>query len=222
MEIRATRGWLVAFEEALQYAKDSGAPDDVVTEYQTLFDQVNAAFLTPSGRTPPLPVCDPTLDIGPATDRAGNVIAYDKPVMLLVDEMSASAADYFSAVFQDSHRGRLFGMRTMGAGGNVDVFPATTYSEGQAYVTESLISRAAPVQTAEYPTAPYIENIGVRPEVVKDYMTLDNLLNKGAAFVQSFSDSMVEFIQASKVQDTERIPAGATRSYHPRQRSHMR
>lgn len=199
LEIRATLGWVQSFQQALQDARDFGAPDLVVSQLQGLLDQVNAAYLTPSGRTPPLPICDTTLDVPPATDKNGNNIAYTKPVMLLVDELSASAADYFAAVFQDNQRGPLFGMRTMGAGGNVDVFPATTYSMGAAYVTESLMHRKNPISTPEYPTAPYVENIGVRPDVVVDYMTLDNLLRNGDAFVQSFTDTMVRYVQTGSV-----------------------
>jgi hypothetical protein len=92
---------------------------------------------------------------------------------------------------QDNQRGPLFGMRTMGAGGNVNQYQVTTYSEGAATLTESLMHRKNPVVTSDYPTAPYVENIGVRPEIVQDYMTIANLLNKGATFVQAFTDAMV-------------------------------
>ena len=30
------------------------------------------------------------------------------------------------------------------------------------------------VQTPDFPPAPYIENIGVRPDIAMDYMTRDN------------------------------------------------
>jgi len=197
LEIRATRSWVAAFQQALQDAKSSGAPAPIVRQYQDLLDQVTAAFLTPSGRTAALPICGPTLDVVSAMDSKGNVIAYNKPVMLLVDELSASAADLFAAVMQDNQRGPLFGMRTMGAGGNVNQYQVTTYSEGAATLTESLMHRKNPVVTSDYPTAPYVENIGVRPEIVQDYMTVDNLLNKGATFVQAFTDAMVATITSS-------------------------
>ena len=200
LEIRATWGWVEAFTLALQDAKDSGAPADVVAQYENLLQQINAAFRTPSGRTGPLPVCDSTLDLQPATNSKGQVIAYDKPLMLLTDEMSASAAEYFAAVLQDNQRALLFGMRTMGAGGNVDYFPTTTYSGGEATVTESLMHRKDPVMTADYPAAPYVENIGVRPDIVRDYMTIDNLTNHGAGFVEAFTKAMVEYIHGASGQ----------------------
>src|SRR5260370_27766945 len=188
-EIRATRSWVAAFQQALQDAQDFSAPATIVRQYENLLQQVTAAFLMPSGRTPPLPLCGTSLNVLSALDKNGQVIAYSKPVMLLADELSASAADFFAAAFQDNQRGPIFGIRTMGAGGNVDQFPVSTYSEGQATLTESLIHRKNPIATPEYPTAPYVENIGVRPEITQNYMTVDNLLNHGSTFDQAFSDS---------------------------------
>jgi hypothetical protein len=209
LEIRATRSWVVAFQQALQDAKDFGAPAPVVRQYQNLLQQVTAAFLAPSGRTPALPICSTSLDVVSAMDSNGQVIAYNKPVMLVADELSASAADFFAAVFQDNQRGPLFGMRTMGAGGNVNQYSVTTYSEGQATLTESLMHRKNPIATPEYPTAPYVENIGVRPDITQGYMTVDNLLNHGSTFVQAFTDAMVKLINGSTMAagDSDRQPA---------------
>ena len=84
----------------------------------------------------------------------------------------------------------------MGAGGNVQQFNVSTYSEGQATITESLMHRKNPISTPEYPTAFYVENIGVRPDIQRDYMTVDNLLNHGATFVQAFTDAMIKTINS--------------------------
>jgi hypothetical protein len=198
LEIRATRSWVTAYAAAYQDSIDFGDPDDVVQQWKQLLQQVTDAWHTPSGRTGPLPVCSSSLNVNPATDTAGKMVAYTKPVMLLTDEFSASAADFFAAVFQDNQRGIIFGNRTMGAGGNVNDYLVTTYSEGLASVTESLMSRKNPVTVDGFPTAPYVENIGVRPDVFQAYMTRDNLTNKGATFVQAFSDTMVSYINSQK------------------------
>lgn len=198
LEIRATRGWVVAFQQALQAAMDAGASDSVIQQLQDLLQQVQAAYATPSGRTPALPICDASLDVPPATDRKGNMIAYTKPVMLLTDEITASPAEAFAATMQDNQAALLFGARTMGAGGNVNTYPVTTYSFSTSTVTESLMSRKNPIVTGDYPTANYVENIGVRRDVQQQYMTVDNLKNNGAAFVQAFSDTMVQYINSKK------------------------
>ena len=83
----------------------------------------------------------------------------------------------------------------MGAGGNVEAWEAGTYSLGIATVTESLMIRKNSITTAEYPAAPYVENIGVRPEIEIDYMTADNLNLKGKPFVDAFMAAIVARIQ---------------------------
>lgn len=198
LEIRATRGWVVGFTQALQSAQAAGAPDAVIQQLQNLLQQVETAYATPSGRTPPLPICDASLDVPPAADSNGNMIAYTKPVMLLTDEITASAAEAFAATMQDNQGALLFGARTMGAGGNVNTYPVTTYSFSNSTVTESLMSRKNPVITGDFPTANYVENIGVRPDVQQEYMTIDNLRNNGATFVQAFSDAMVQYINSKR------------------------
>jgi hypothetical protein len=51
------------------------------------------------------------------------------------------------------------------------------------------------IQTSDYPAAPYIENIGVRPDIQNNYMTRDNLMTGGAWLVQAFSAAIVGLIQ---------------------------
>jgi C-terminal processing protease CtpA/Prc len=126
------------------------------------------------------------------------VIAYTKPLLVLVDDMSASAADAFAATIQDNTRGPLFGWRTMGAGGNVEAWEAGSYSLGITTVTESLMIRKNVIVTPEYTPAPYVENIGVRPDIVVDYMTSDNLTQKGKPFVDAFTAAIVAQIQGGK------------------------
>ena len=122
-------------------------------------------------------------------------IVYRKPLIVLVDEMSASSGDAFPAIIQDNGRGKIVGWRTMGAGGNVvDYANMTVFSQVSGTLTQSLMVRREPIVTAEYPTAPYVENIGVRPDVEIDYMTRENLMNRGAAFGAAFTKVIVERI----------------------------
>ncbi len=198
LEIRATWGWVLDFQQALQDAQAGGAPNDVVTQYQQLLQQVQQAYGTPSGHTLPLPICSSSLTLQPLTDSSGNSIAYTKPLMLLTDEFTASAAELFSGIIQDNQRAVLFGARTMGAGGNVNDYPVTTYSFAGATVTESLMSRKNPISTPDFPATSYIENVGVRPDMVQEYMTVDNLTNHGATFVQAFTNAMVQYISSQQ------------------------
>jgi C-terminal processing protease CtpA/Prc len=165
---------------------------------QNIKNEIVTANSAMRGRTKPIPLDDVTIDRDPAQDAKGNVIAYSKPILVLVDEMSASGGDAFAATIQDNARGPLLGWRTMGAGGNVESWEAGSYSMGFATVTESLMNRKNDIKTEEYLTAPYVENIGVRPDIVVDYMTVNNLNQKGKPFVDAFVAAIVAQLQKAK------------------------
>jgi hypothetical protein len=58
--------------------------------------------------------------------------------------------------------------------------------------------RKNPVMTSDFPAAPYVENIGVRPDIQIDYMTKENLLQKGKPFVDAFTQVIVDQIKKSQ------------------------
>jgi hypothetical protein len=183
--------WFVNF--ALQNPDLLGLTDDQIAQYQLFQPEYQNAFYNNQGRTKALPIC------GSTTNRTPQTFAYTKPVLLLTDEMSASAADLFAALAQDNHVATLFGYRTMGAGGSPeDGDPVGVYTEGTTNVTRSMLTRLQPVSTPDFPTTNYIENVGVRPDIVMDYMTVDNLVNQGATFVQAFTNAAVKLAKGGK------------------------
>lgn len=197
-ELRATSEFVQAISSSLVSATAQGAPQSTLDLLQMIKDEVVAANSAMRGRTKPIPLDIETIDRDPAMDSKGNLIAYTKPLIVLVDEMSASAGDAFAATIQDNLRGPLLGWRTMGAGGNVEAWQAGSYSLGVATVTESLMNRKNVIATAEYPSAPYVENIGVRPDIVVDYMTVANLDQKGKPFVDAFIAAIIAEIESRK------------------------
>src|SRR5258708_38313343 len=143
-----------------------------------------------------LPLCTQSLTRPPATDANGNILASQKPIMMVIDEFSTSTADSVPGMFQDAGRGVLFGMRSNGAGGNnTPGIDAGVYSEGVVGMTLALQTRKGPIATSDYATSQLIENVGVRPDVTVDYMTKDNLLNNGGPFVSLMFDSMAAYIR---------------------------
>ncbi len=197
-EVRATSKWIASISSSYESAKAQGAPQSILDQLLFIKDALVSANRANRGRTVPIPLDDVVIDRNPAMDSKGNVIAYDKPIMVLVDEMSASGGDAFAATIQDNARGTLLGWRTMGAGGNVVSLGAGSYSLGAVSLTQSLMIRKNPIVTSDYPTAPYVENIGVRPDIPVDYMTRDNLVQNGKPFVDAFVAAMTEYIQKSK------------------------
>jgi hypothetical protein len=188
-EIRATASWHAAISSALASARLSNAPAGIIEQYSIILNDIETALREDRGMTGPLPLNATSLDLVPAPG------AYTKPLIVLTDEFSASGGDFFPAVIQDNGRGPIFGYRTMGAGGSVVNYFGGSYSEGTPRVTVSLMNRKNPIVTDDHPTAPYVENIGVRPDIVEDYMTRDNLVNSGRPFVASFTAAIVAEIR---------------------------
>lgn len=157
--------------------------------------------------TGPVPIVIPTgvslLEWGPLqddnfplTDRNGASLAYRKPMIVLADDFSVSGGDLFPSMFQDNERAPVVGYRTGGLGALVlPITSAMPYSEGQFNYSEGLMIRKRPIATAEYPTAPLIENIGVRPDVEIDFQTRENLINNGRPFFEAFTRAIVEEIR---------------------------
>ena len=186
-EIRAVANWVTAFAERLTSALRSGAPPDVIQNFRDAFNEVLRAYNEERGRSAPLPLnAIGSLELPPAP------VAYAKPLLVLVDEFSISSADMLAAILQDNHRGPLLGMRTMGAGGTIVGFTCTAFTESVCTVTVSLMNRGTVIATQDYPPAPYIENVGVRPDIAVDYMTRANLMTGGAPFVEAFTQAAVK------------------------------
>ncbi|HLK21035.1 MAG TPA: S41 family peptidase, partial [Bryobacteraceae bacterium] len=167
-EIRATLSWQVAFSESLVGAELEGAPDWVIGLYRSHLNAIKKALASNRGNTGSLAICGPTFDTPPATDNSGKVVAYTKPILVLVDNFTLSAAEVFTMFMQDSKRATIFGTRTDGGGGNVVSFDAGAYSEGNTRVTEGLITRAAPVQTPGFPSLASYDGVGIYPDIVQD------------------------------------------------------
>lgn len=195
-QFRASRSMLLFFYQNLQAARAANADQWMIDLWESSFNQINEAYSQNRGQTGPLPICTPSLTRQPAKDSAGRPLVYTKPLVMLVDELSTSTADSVPAMLQDAGRGILFGLRTNGAGGTNSSDYTGAYSEGFAGFTLGIMVRGKTITTPEYPSGPFIENVGVRPDIEYDYMTRENLLNSGRPFVTAFTDAIVKAIQS--------------------------
>ena len=101
-EIRPSLDLIRDWESILQDAIDFGEPWEA-RMYAALVKDIKTAYSENRGRTGPIPFCSPGLNLEPATDRTGAKVAYDKPILVLTDEFSTSAADSFAAVMHEVH-----------------------------------------------------------------------------------------------------------------------
>ena len=186
-EVRATLAFVSPFQQALQQAKAANQPEWMIQGYEERAKRVLEAYQQNRGKTPPVSLTNPWLDLEPSRSANGQLTAYGKPIMVLVDEFSSSGADMFPAIIQDAKRALVFGYRTNGLGGSVMDWPdGLPYSEFGTRVTVTLMIRADNVTAPGLPAAPYVENIGVRPDVEYDAMTRENLMTQGKPFVDGF------------------------------------
>ena len=187
-ELRATNSWVQSFAAQLSLARLFGVEPWVLQHLENNYKDVLQANRE-GGNTGSI-----SLNQTGSLILLPSPVTYRKPLIVLVDDFSGSSADAFPAVIQDNGRGKIVGYRTMGLGGNVVEFAGTVYSQVTVRVTQSLMTRREPVVTTDLPTAPYVENIGVRPDIELDYMTRENLLNQGTSFVNSFTRIILDQI----------------------------
>jgi hypothetical protein len=186
---------IIAFYDSWINAKAAGAPQAVIDQYELLYKAMLTANTQGQTITDSLPLCTSSLTRAPFMDVDGNVFAYKKQIMMLIDELSASTADSVPGMIRDANRAVLYGMRTNGAGGNNTTFDAGSYSEGYAGMTLALQTRKEKHLNGNYPYTDLIENTGVWPDLTDDYMTKDNLLQNGAPFLRNVLQHMAAQIR---------------------------
>jgi Peptidase family S41/PDZ domain len=195
--IRPTQSVVQAAADALAAALRANPPDqDLIDHLRQVYDELNSAYTHGQRLTSPLLLRNTTALLGPARDQAGNVIAYSKPILLLVDENTGCGAEAFAAVFQDNQRGPIAGKRTQGAGGALELTPGGFFSEATLTITRTLFVREQPGSGK----LSYIQNAGVTPDIFLDFMTRGNLTGGGRAFVRGFTRSMVNYLRTSSHQ----------------------
>jgi hypothetical protein len=192
-----------AYEQALNEARLFAREPWVVDLWQFQVDSLRSASLGVRSLTGPLASCyteefssyPVQVDAYPPWPGA-----YTKPLIVLQDELSASQAEHFAAMVQDNRRGLVVGVQSPGLGGSIGDFAGGYYGESSLSLTTSLTVRGQTVQTPGLPRAPYIESIGVIPDVVIDAMTRENLMNQFRPFFAEVTRAAVEHIRNPKTQ----------------------
>jgi C-terminal processing protease CtpA/Prc len=191
---QATQYWVDYLTQYREYWRSIGQLQ-LVTVYTALIQQTQAALKTHS-LGPSMNVCTGSLGYPPARDASGNSLAFTRPILLLTDNFTMSATEFFAATLQDNGRAFVYGTRTNGGGASRLGFigMATPYSEGATTAAVALAIRVKTIHAPGLPPAPLIENIGVLPDVIADFQTKDNLLTGGATFMQGFVATITKLI----------------------------
>ncbi len=89
------------------------------------------------------------------THRADMASTWRVPLVVLVDENSASASEIFAAAIRDNHRGTIVGRRSYGKGSVQGIFPLNVAGGGVRLTTAKFYS----------PDGSPINQVGVKPDV---------------------------------------------------------
>lgn len=195
---RVTWDQILSLESSLRFAELLGASATELDELRRTLTEYRSAFEKPRGFTFLEPVCSSSRALAPYTDRSGRQITYSKPVVVLIDDLSSSAAEGLSAILQDNKRAMIYGYRSGGLGGAVLSTPVGFFMEARARYTYSILVRNTIPGVPGYPNEPYIENIGVHPDKVSDAATIEFIATRGKNWVEKMLTDAVEYVNSKK------------------------
>jgi len=126
---------------------------------------------------------------------------YTKPVVMLIDELDFSCADFLPAILQDNARATLFGTCTAGAGGARE-----TFSIRNLFAFDSF---TLTITLAKRPNNTTIEDLGVHPDVPYA-LTPQDLANGYHGYIHALHNVLTDLIPASaeipQVTAVDKIP----------------
>jgi C-terminal processing protease CtpA/Prc len=177
---RADRSWLRIFAEASQQESSPVAK----AYFDGVYSQIEEAnergdFLAPA------------MSITSITTTIVNNTAWEKPILLLIDELCGSGGDGFPMIMKGNQAATLFGHRTSGLGGNVEAVLPLPHTRAEIKLTRSLFYLARP--DGSFPAEAIIENNGVQPDIQRDYGLAD-FRGRYVQYVKDFSDAAVGLV----------------------------
>src|SRR5437764_12894162 len=97
-DLRCARYWrrVLGFYNAYINAVATNQPPDVVAMYRLIYEEMLAANQDGRVVTNPLPLCASSLMRQPLLAADSSLIAYQKPIIVLIDDFSTSTADSFA------------------------------------------------------------------------------------------------------------------------------
>jgi len=175
-QVRANRMRGELYEQYAQSCrKVEGENSSTCRIIEDIAEEIRRALAEGDVLTKPVATCGDDGLIHPMVTDKGKKIVYTKPILILVNEFSVSAADMFPASLQDAGRATIFGGRTCGAGGSVRTTGNLGYSDFRISQTETLAVRSKEIESPSGVKTSYLENVGVIPDIeysitVDDFM----------------------------------------------------
>jgi hypothetical protein len=179
--VRADRKWIFDLKiDALQGLKPGSEEAMQVLAMGTQVEEAydHGQFLTPS----PIPIFSGGNTISPT------VYSWGKPMLVLQDELAGSCGDAFPMLVKANKTAKIFGNRTIGAGGNVEEIITLSNSRASVHLTRGLFTAYSP--TSKYPDENFVENNGVTPDYQYTVSVMDYRMGF-MSYVKAFSEKAV-------------------------------
>lgn len=110
---------------------------------------------------------------------------WQKPMLVLIDELCGSGGDSFPMLVKANGLGKLFGNRTAGLGGSVEKVIDLPYTRSSLSVTRGLFTTFKP--DGQYSDSDYVENNGVTPDISYTH-TVKDFREGFETYFKAFSD----------------------------------
>ena len=116
---------------------------------------------------------------------------WEKPMLVLIDELAGSCADMFPMLVKTNKRAKLFGQNTMGLGGNVEQVGQLNNSRIKIAMTRGLFFPYH--EDGKVVDSEIVENNGVAPDIEYAH-TIDDIKAGYVNYVKTFSEKALEQI----------------------------
>jgi hypothetical protein len=187
--MHADRRWIEAFLADAADKRTTGGEDNLAAAAQdeSYAREVDAAYSNHQALSEPIPFAGLTPDL-PVLD-----VGWNKPVVVLIDELTVSASEMASMLIKVNHVAPLFGARTLGAGGNVEPVTMLTNTSFTLRLSRGLGAVYDP--TGTYPADTIVEDNGVVPDIAYEH-TLQDFRAGYVGYVEAFSRALCEHTAA--------------------------
>jgi peptidase S41-like protein len=183
--LNADRSWIDGFRANAADA-DPTLAGEVARSFLLRAAKVESAYDAGEPLTAPLSLSD---------DRLLDTIGYvwKKPLLVLIDELAVSGGDAFPLLIRANHVAPLFGQRTMGGGGSVELVAQLPHSHAGLRLTRGLFTASRPNGT--YAQTDFVENRGVVPDILHE-LTVADYRAGFVGYMTHFSEQIVSQINA--------------------------
>lgn len=187
-KLNVDRKWMVDLRSSWTGVVTDNATPELNRAFASMASEVEAAYDHGHVLTSPVPIIGGHNKVGPLN------YTWKKPMLVLIDELAISCGDAFPMLIKSNNVAKLFGQRTAGAGGNVEMLQPFGHSQARLHLTRGLYTSYR--DDGNYPDEVMMENNGVAPDYPYSH-TIDDFRAGFVGYVGAFSEKALEQIPSN-------------------------